>query len=812
MYEDLNEIATLRFNKELDSISNQTREKVREMQNEYAALTSSSGVRSGPQEAAIARVQIEGSERLVRALFEIWVDLIRRRNGHISRLDADFIAKKLEDFARIQKGHLNKAFSIQRMHAVVGSLTGEASNRLNAAAANAGRDLAIMAREHELFSLSAEASKQKTSGAVPANEAGQQPRTIERPVQADQPWTPHPEGDKLKGASERSVSGTIGKKIWSWVVVSAFVVLALGFWGTFLTSGHPWAADVFFVVGAVVFVAKFLTWEDARQQPGVSKKLLFGGITILVLIFAVLAVRWDHTINQASSATDGAGNNPARPTGSSAPIEAKPEGQTGKVGSPFAGGQISVAERVKIIIAGQLQVDASQLKSTDDFEANLGAEPASVYFLMSSLEQEYNITIPASDSSNLHTVGETISYIEKRVQEKQEHARTTPSKSASSSATQSTVGDATPPKAKTPDLRYILESDFDDEVLKVSGPVLVFFCTESQAPCPVMAPTMSSIAQEHRGMVKVIAIDVYVNKELPKAYDAGYFEVPVTILFSGGAERGRITGAASKEAVEHLIENPQAFAKKSARQDPPEKKAANQDPLDAMSSVPESDFSDRVLRANVPVLVYFYSSNDASRQVSPLVSQAASEHQGTLRVVKVDSSTESTLADEYHADYFRTPLMILFEAGEARGLIKGTTSTTTIQDLLQHPERFAFEDDELPNVSATLGSVPSVHESELEETLKESRLPALIYFYNDDKDPNCRAVARIISAITKPYKSKVNLLKMDTSTAREISYKFGSWNGPALVLFRGTKARDRKSGIISKDDIARMLDKALSAK
>jgi acyl carrier protein len=376
------------------------------------------------------------------------------------------------------------------MRAVVGSLTGEAGNRLNAAAANARRDLAIMAREHELFSRSAEASKQKTSGAVPANEAGQQSRTIERPVQADQPWTPHPEGDKLKGAYERSVSGTIGKKICSWVVVSVFVVLALGFWGTFLTSGHPWAADVFFVVGAVIFLAKFLTWEDARQQPGVSKKLLFGGITILVLIFTLLALRWDHTINQASSATDGTGNNPARPTGSSAPIEAKPEGQSGVVGSPSTGGQISVAERVKIIIAGQLQVNAAQLKPTDDFEADLGANPGSVYFLMRSLGREYNITIPATDSSNLHTVGETISYIEKRAQEKQERARTTLSKSASSGATQSTVSDATPPKAKTPDLRFILESDFDDEVLKVSGPVLVFFCTESQAACPVMASAL----------------------------------------------------------------------------------------------------------------------------------------------------------------------------------------------------------------------------------------------------------------------------------------------------------------------------------
>jgi acyl carrier protein len=71
---------------------------------------------------------------------------------------------------------------------------------------------------------------------------------------------------------------------------------------------------------------------------------------------------------------------------------------------------------VKLIIAEYLQVNAAQLKSTDDLEANLGAKPTDVYFLMRALEQEYDITIPATDLSHLHTVGETISYIEKKVQ------------------------------------------------------------------------------------------------------------------------------------------------------------------------------------------------------------------------------------------------------------------------------------------------------------------------------------------------------------------------------------------------------------
>lgn len=814
MYEDLNQIATLRFNKELESISSETREKVREMQQEYAALTGSSGVRSGPQDAAIGRAQIEGSERLVRALFEIWVDLVKRRNGHISHPDVDFIAKKLEGFAQTQKGHLHRAFSSQRMGAVVNLLTEEAGRCLYAATASARRNLAIMVREHELFSRPADAIKQQGSETSPANEDGHQQQTIERPNPAGPQRRHRSEGNNILSASEPSIERTIWAQIWSWSVVGVIVPFALAGGIAFMTSEHPWAADVFYVGGTVLFLIKFWTWEDARQQPGAPKQVLQVGVTLLALIFVVVAVLWNHTINRVTSTpqlngppavgTEATRGDRAHAPGRSAPIESKPEEPSQEAAPPGSEGPtMSVADRVKIIIAGHLQVNATQLKSTDDFEANLSADPADVYFLMRSLEQEYNITIPATDSSNLHTVGETISYVEKKVQKKQKHERTILDKPVSSNATPTTGSDEAPPIVnKTPALRYILESDFDDEVLRQTGPVLVFFCTESQDACRVMAPTISSIAQEQQGRLKTVAVDVNINKNLPKKYDAGYFEVPVTIYFSGGAEKGRIAGAASREAVEHLIKNPQAF----------EREAANRDPLEAISNIPESDFNNQVLKAEIPVLVYFYSPDDACKQVSPLVSQVASEHRGRLKVVKVDSYTESQLAAQYDAGDYRAPLLILFTDGEAHGVLKGTTSIATIEGLIQHPEGFPFRDDTLPSVSATLAAVPDLHGAELQETLKESKLPVVVFFYNDNKDPNCRAVASIIAAAVKPYKGKINLLKMDTSSAREISYKYDSWSGPALVLFKGAKAGERKSGIISKDDVTRMLERAISAK
>jgi hypothetical protein len=151
MYEDLDQIARLRLNKEVERISRQTLERVREIQGECAVRAGSSGVRSGQQEASIAREKIDGAEAMVRAFFGIWVDLIKQRKGHISRPDVTFITGKVDGYANTQKGHLHRSFSQQRMGAVSNLLTEEAGRRMYAVAADVRRDLEIMAQEYEAF-------------------------------------------------------------------------------------------------------------------------------------------------------------------------------------------------------------------------------------------------------------------------------------------------------------------------------------------------------------------------------------------------------------------------------------------------------------------------------------------------------------------------------------------------------------------------------------------------------------------------------------------------------------------------------------
>jgi acyl carrier protein len=262
---------------------------------------------------------------------------------------------------------------------------------------------------------------------------------------------------------------TIWVQMFSWVVVGAIDLFVLGGGIAFMTSGHAWAADGFFVGGTALFLVKFLTWEEARRQPKRRKLALQTGVTLLSLTLSVFSLFWNHTINPAAvtnhsgrpaeAETDTAGNGSVRNSRNDTPSEAKPEEKIGKNKSLGAGGRtVSIADRVKIIIAGQLQVNTAEIKSSDDFEADLGANPADVNSLMRSLEQEYDISIPSVDSKKLHTVGETIGYIEKRAQHDQGQERGQTSQTTSRSTSINTSGSS----LRLHEFTLILRNDASD--------------------------------------------------------------------------------------------------------------------------------------------------------------------------------------------------------------------------------------------------------------------------------------------------------------------------------------------------------------
>jgi hypothetical protein len=113
---------------------------------------------------------------------------------------------------------------------------------------------------------------------------------------ADSSATKPPTGDA-------AASDSIVSKLWSWTVVGTVVVLLIGGGVNFTTSGHPWIADWFYAAGAALFLAKFLTWEEAKQQDAKKRRkfVLIGVVLTTVLVLG--AAFGNHRIN--AGPTDG---------------------------------------------------------------------------------------------------------------------------------------------------------------------------------------------------------------------------------------------------------------------------------------------------------------------------------------------------------------------------------------------------------------------------------------------------------------------------------------------------------------------------
>jgi hypothetical protein len=87
VYEELDQIAQLKFAREMEAIASQTRRNVEDAAKRFAA-TAGAAIRSGHHEASLGQLRIDGVEQMARALYQIWVDMIQQRNGHIARAGA----------------------------------------------------------------------------------------------------------------------------------------------------------------------------------------------------------------------------------------------------------------------------------------------------------------------------------------------------------------------------------------------------------------------------------------------------------------------------------------------------------------------------------------------------------------------------------------------------------------------------------------------------------------------------------------------------------------------------------------------------
>ena len=71
-------------------------------------------------------------------------------------------------------------------------------------------------------------------------------------------------------------------------------------------------------------------------------------------------------------------------------------------------------EKMREMIAEQLNCEADTITADTSFKDDLGADSLDLFELVMALEDEYNIEIPAEELSDLNTVGDVIEYLKYR--------------------------------------------------------------------------------------------------------------------------------------------------------------------------------------------------------------------------------------------------------------------------------------------------------------------------------------------------------------------------------------------------------------
>ena len=97
----------------------------------------------------------------------------------------------------------------------------------------------------------------------------------------------------------------------------------------------------------------------------------------------------------------------------------------------------------------------------------------------------------------------------------------------------------------------VSDSDFESEVLKATGPVVVDFWAEWCGPCKMIAPALEEIAGSLGSKVKIVKLNVDENPGTAAKF--GIMSIPTLMLFKNGELASRQVGAAPKQKLEQWI-------------------------------------------------------------------------------------------------------------------------------------------------------------------------------------------------------------------------------------------------------------------
>jgi thioredoxin 1 len=101
-------------------------------------------------------------------------------------------------------------------------------------------------------------------------------------------------------------------------------------------------------------------------------------------------------------------------------------------------------------------------------------------------------------------------------------------------------------------VQELTQANWEQEVLKAEGPVLVDFWAEWCGPCRALAPAIEQLAADYAGRAKVGKLNVDANGEISQRY--GVQAIPTLLVFNGGKVVEQRVGLLPKAELARVLD------------------------------------------------------------------------------------------------------------------------------------------------------------------------------------------------------------------------------------------------------------------
>ena len=104
--------------------------------------------------------------------------------------------------------------------------------------------------------------------------------------------------------------------------------------------------------------------------------------------------------------------------------------------------------------------------------------------------------------------------------------------------------------------------------------------------------------------------------------------------------------------------------------------------------------------------------------------------------------------------------------------------------------------------------VNEVTDETFEQQVLQSDKPVLVDFWAEWCQP-CRQLAPAVEAVAQKYDGKAKFVKLNVDDSAQTGQRYGIKGIPTLIVFKNGSEAERVVGTTSKENISRMIDRAL---